>query len=111
MANTFTNTLTSQVGTADVTVYTPGGSVTYSTVIGYTVTNVVETNITVDLFMRDTDSTEVYLLKNTTIEPGQAIVPVGGEQKLVVLPNQELCVRTNTASSADVTVSVLEISS
>jgi len=110
MANAFKNTLTSQIGTSDVTVYTPAGGVSYTTVIGYTVANVSVTNITVDLFIRDTDSTEVYLLKGTTIEPGQAIVPVGGEQKLVVMPNQELCVRSNTASSADCTISVLEIS-
>lgn len=111
MANTFSNKLTAQVGTGDVTVYTPGAGIAYTTVIGYTVANILETNIQVDLFIRDTDSTEVYLLKGTTIEPGQAIVPVGGEQKLVILPNQELCVRSNTASSADVTISVLEITS
>lgn len=110
MANSFKNTLNSQIGTADVTVYTPGSGVTYSTVIGYTVANVSAGNISVDLFIRDTDSTEVYLLKGTNIEPGQALVPVGGEQKLVVLPSQELCVRSDTASSADVTISVLEIS-
>lgn len=110
MANSFKNTLNSQIGTADVTVYTPGSGVTYSTIIGYTVANVTSNNITVDLFIRDTDSTEVYLLKGTNIEPGQALVPVGGEQKLVVLPDQEICVRSNTNSSADCTISVLEIS-
>ena len=109
MANAFKNTLTSQIGTADITVYTPAGGVTYSTVIGYTVANVSASNITVDLFIRDTDSTEVYLLKGTTLNAGTATVPVGGEQKLVVLPGQEICVRSNTENSADVTVSVLEI--
>lgn len=109
MANTFTNRLNSQIGTSDVTVYTPGAGILYSTIIGYTVSNVTSGNITVDLFIRDTDSTEVYLLKGTTVEPGQAIVPVGGEQKLVVLQNQQVCVRSNTASSADCTISVLEI--
>jgi len=109
MANTFSNKLTSQIGTGDVTVYTPGSGVAYTTVIGYTVANVHNNNINVDLFIRDTDSTEVYLLKGTLIEPGAAIVPVGGEQKLVILPNQELCVRSDTSGSVDVTVSVLEI--
>jgi hypothetical protein len=111
MANTFTNRLHSEIGTGDVIVYTPGSGIVYSTVIGYTVANVLNTNIVVDLFIRDTDSTEVYLLKGTTVEPGQAIVPVGGEQKLVVLPNQEICVRSNIVNSADCTISILEISS
>ena len=109
MANSFSNKLTASVGTGDVTVYTPGSGIVYTTVIGYTVANRTASSIVVDLFMRDTDSTEVYLLKGTLIEPGAAIVPVGGEQKLVILPNQELCVRSDTSGSVDVTVSVLEI--
>ena len=109
MANSFSNNLTASVGTADVTVYTPGAGIIYTTVIGYTVANRENTSIVVDLFIRDTDSTEIYLLKGTTINAGSALVPVGGEQKLVVLPGQEICVRSDTASSADVTVSVLEI--
>lgn len=109
MANSFSNNLTASIGTADVTVYTPGSGVVYTTIIGYTVANRTASSIVVDLFIRDTDSTEVYLLKGTTLNPGTATVPVGGEQKLVVLPGQQVCVRSDTNSSADVTVSVLEI--
>ena len=109
MANSFSNKLTANIGTGDVTVYTPGSGVIYTTIIGYTVANRTTSAIVVDLFMRDTDSTEVYLLKGTTLNAGTATVPVGGEQKLVVLPGQEICVRSNTENSADVTVSVLEI--
>lgn len=109
MANSFSNKLTASVGTGDVTVYTPGSGIVYTTVIGYTVANRTASSIVVDLFIRDTDSTEVYLLKGTTLNAGSALVPVGGEQKLVVLPGQEICVRSDTADSADVTVSVLEI--
>ena len=109
MPNSFSNKLTASIGTGDVTVYTPGSGVIYTTIIGYTVANRTTSSIVVDLFMRDTDSTEVYLLKGTTLNAGTATVPVGGEQKLVVLPGQELCVRSDTANSADVTISVLEI--
>jgi hypothetical protein len=109
MANSFSNKLTASIGTGDVTVYTPGSGVIYTTIIGYTVANRTTSSIVIDLFMRDTDSTEVYLLKGTTLNAGTATVPVGGEQKLVVLPGQELCVRSDTANSADVTISVLEI--
>ena len=109
MANSFSNKLTANIGTGDVTVYTPGSGIVYTTVIGCTVANRTSSSIVIDLFMRDTDSTEVYLLKGTTLNAGTATVPVGGEQKLVVLPGQELCVRSDTANSADVTISVLEI--
>jgi hypothetical protein len=36
-------------------------------------------------------------------------VPIGGEQKLVLLPNQSLLARASSSASADVTVSALEI--
>lgn len=110
MANVFTNELTSSVGTSDTVVYTPGAGTSYSTVIGITVANIITSNIAVDIYVKDLDTTDVYLLKNTTVEPGSGLVPVGGEQKLVMLPGQELYVVSDTASSADVTVSVLEIS-
>jgi hypothetical protein len=45
----------------------------------------------------------------TYIIVGGAIIVVGGEQKLVVEKDDKLKVTSNTASSADSTISVLEI--
>jgi hypothetical protein len=52
----------------------------------------------------------VHVLKNSTIPPGGALVPIGGDQKLVLEAGDYLQVNTSIASSADVIVSVLEIS-
>jgi len=52
----------------------------------------------------------VYILKSATIPPGGALVPIGGDQKLVLEAGDYLHVNTSIASSADVVVSVLEIS-
>jgi len=109
MANEFVNSFISSVGTSDETVYTPTITIDYATVIGVTIANTVTQTIEVDLYVRDTDSTEVFILKGSQLERGTSIVPIGGEQKLVLLANQELVVRSDTAASADVTVSALEI--
>jgi hypothetical protein len=50
------------------------------------------------------------MVKQATIEPGSSMVPVGQLQKLVLTNGDFLRVQTNTASSADVILSVLEIS-
>ena len=52
----------------------------------------------------------VYLVQSATIAPGGALVPIGGDQKLVIEAGDYLAVNTSMASSVDVIASVLEIS-
>lgn len=112
--NVFTNKFTSSVGTVPAVVYEPPNTapdtIDYATVIGCTIANITAaSSIKFDLFIRDVDSTLIYILKNSDLEAGTGQVPIGGEQKLVLLPNQALMVGSDTADSVDVTVSVLEI--
>jgi len=108
MANTFKNAVSSAIGTGQTSVYTVP-SATTTTVIGLTVSNIAASNITVDVVVTDTSSgTSVFLVKAATIVPGSALVPVGGDQKVVLEATDVIKVTSNTASSADVIVSVLE---
>jgi hypothetical protein len=50
------------------------------------------------------------LVKDALIVPGAATVLVGGEQKIVLEAGDFLSVTSSLAASADVIVSVLEIS-
>lgn len=113
MANVFANKFTSSVGIVPAVVYEPPNTapntIDYATVIGCTVANITTATVKFDLFVRDVDSSIIHLLKNADLEAGTGQVPIGGEQKLVLLPNQALMVGSNTANSVDVTVSVLEI--
>jgi hypothetical protein len=52
----------------------------------------------------------LFMVKNATIAPGGALVPIGGDQKLVLEAGDRLQVQMGTATSADVILSVLEIS-
>jgi len=109
MANEFVNSFVNTVGTSNTVVYSPTGSIDYATVIGVTIANRTSSRIEIDLLVEDTDNSITYILKDSQIETGTSIVPIGGEQKLVLLPNQSLLARASSSASADVTVSALEI--
>lgn len=108
MANIFKNSITGSIGTTNTIVYRVPNS-TSTTVIGMNVANVVDNNITINATITSGSST-VYLVKNSTIPVGGSIVLIGGDQKLVLTSNNYLSVSSSIASSADVVVSVLEIS-
>ena len=108
MANTFKNAVSSAIGTSQTSVYTVPASTT-STVIGLTVANRHSSAITVDVVVTDTSaSASVFIVKAATIGVGSALVPIGGDQKVVLETGDIIKITSNTASSADVIVSVLE---
>ena len=107
MANTFKNYVATGVGTSASTILTGGGS-TQTTVIGITVANTTGSTITVDVYIT-VSATDYYVVKGATVPSGGSLVPVGGDQKLVLEAGDALKVVSDTASSADVIASVLEI--
>jgi len=111
MANTFKNSISASIGTSETTVYVAtGSSPVTSTVIGVSVANRVETNILMDVKMYDRSASKnVVLVSGSLIPPGSNIVLVGGEQKIVLEDGDYLTLKSNVASSADIVISVLEI--
>jgi len=108
MANTFKNAVTASIGTGQTSVYT-APSATTTTVIGLTVANRSGSQITVDVAVTDTSaSTTVFLVKGAAVPAGGALVPIGGDQKVVLEASDIIKVTSSAASSADVIVSVLE---
>ena len=108
MPNTFKNSTVNAVGTTATNAYVCPAS-TQTTAIGMTIANLNTNAITANVMLNAAGS-NVYVLKNATIPPGGALVPIGGDQKLVLEAGDYLHVNTSIASSADVIVSVLEIS-
>ena len=53
--------------------------------------------------------TDYYIVKTATVPVGGALVPIGGDQKLVMEAADVLKVVSSAASSADVIASLLEI--
>jgi hypothetical protein len=110
MANVFKNSVTGSIGTSNTKVYEVPSS-TVATVIGLNVANILNTNISVDITITDISATQTkHLLKNGLITEGGSLVVVGGEQKIVLESGDYISVVSTQATSADVIVSVLEIS-
>ena len=108
MANTFKIKTDTAVGTGAATIYTCPSS-TQTTIIGLSVANIVASQITVDVQLENNDGDNIYLVKAAPIPVGSALVVVGGDQKVVMEASDVLKVTTNTASSGDVALSILEI--
>ena len=114
MANTFKSETDTAVGTGGSTVYTCP-SATQTTAIGLTIANIVTSQIEVDVQLDASGRTSgaedsVYLIKAAPVPVGSSLVVIGGEQKVVLEPGDAIVVTSNTASSADVALSILEIS-
>ena len=109
MANTFKNSAVAATGTSEVTAYTTPSSTT-TTVIGLTCANETSTSpIKVSIRVYDSSgSAYFYIVKNAEIYEGGALVAVGGDQKLVLETGDLIRVVSDTASSVDTIVSVME---
>ena len=107
MANSFKNYFLKNANTTSQNVYVAGAGVS-ATVIGMTIGNTTSAPISANITV--TSATVAYtMLLNATIANGGALVPVGGDQKLVLEAGDYIQVQTSGANSADVIVSVLEI--
>jgi hypothetical protein len=108
MANTFKNFFLKNATTSAANVYVAPAA-TQSTIIGMTIGNTTASPISANVTVVS-GGTSYFMLQNATISNGGALVPIGGDQKLVMEAGDYMQVQTSTVNSADVIVSVLEIS-
>jgi|TARA_R100001443_G_scaffold47021_1_gene59722 hypothetical protein len=100
MANTFKNYHTASIGTSASTVYTVPSSTT-AVVIGLNLANRTGSQILVDVQLSST-----FIIKNAPIPGGSALSVLDG--KIIAETTETIVVTSNTASSVDAIVSVLE---
>ena len=113
MANAFLSETDTAGGTSAATIYTCPAS-TETTVIGLSIANIVTSQITVDVQLDGSGRTSgavdsVYLVKDAPVPVGGSLIVVGGDQKVVMEPGDAIKVTSDTASSADVHMSHLDI--
>jgi hypothetical protein len=109
MANTFKNEQVQDVTTGWSDVGTELNNTTQRTIIGMTIANTTSAVISVDVSIYNNSTTRTYLVQGAPIASGGSLIVVGGDQK-VVLDYQDLIqVKSNTATSADVVMSLLDI--
>jgi hypothetical protein len=110
MPNQFKNAKAVNVGASYVTVYTADPGVT-ATVIGASFANKLGSGITINARMRDNDDAGAFVAligTDTPVDPGGALAPWGGDQKLVLEENDRIDVMCSDPNGLDVVISVLE---
>ena len=107
MANNFKNYFLKNATTTAANVYAPGAG-TQATVIGMTIGNTTASPISANVTVVSGGTTH-FMVQNATISNGGALVPIGGDQKLVLEFGDYIQVQTSASNSADVILSVLEI--
>jgi len=100
MANVFKNYTSASVGTGATTTYTVPSSTT-SVMIGCNLANKTAAQIRVDV-----QAAGVYVIKNVPIPSGSSLSVLDG--KIILETTDTVIVTSDTASSTDVIVSVLE---
>lgn len=100
MANTFKNYTSAGVGTSPTTIYTVPAATT-SVTIGLNLANVSASQITVDVQCAGS-----YVIKGAPIPAGSALSVLDG--KIILEAADTVVVTSDTATSADVIISVLE---
>ena len=106
MANTFKNYFVKNANTTAQTVFTAGAGV-QATVIGMTVANLTTAPVSANVFIT-AGGTDYFLVKEATVAVGGSLVPIGGDQKVVLEATDAL--KVSATANCDVICSVLEIS-
>lgn len=109
MANTFKRKLSRSIGTTPAIVgsYTVGANTT-SVIIGLTVTNILGSTVSANVFIND-GAANTSLVTSGPISAGSSLVVVGGDQKVVMQTGDSIYVQSSSASSVDVVMSIMEI--
>jgi len=107
MANTFKSNLSADIPISGTNVYTCP-SATQTTLIGLTLSNKTAGTVTASVFLTRS-ATDYSLVTDAPIHTGSTLVPVGGDQKVVLQAADVLKVTCSANTSIDVIASLLEI--
>lgn len=109
MANTFKRKLSRNIGNVAVSVgsYTVGSSTT-TVVVGLTICNTTGSSVAATVTVND-GTNDYNVVKEAPIPGGGTLVVIGGEQKIVLEENDSVQVTSDTTSSLDAVMSIMEI--
>jgi hypothetical protein len=108
MANAFRSNVAANIVTTGNTVYTCPAA-TQTTLIGLTLSNKSAGTVSTNVLLTRS-GVDYSIISNAPILTGSTLVPIGGEQKVVLQPADAIKVTSTANSAIDVIVSLLEIS-
>jgi hypothetical protein len=104
MAQNFRRYTNNNVGTGAATSFTANS---YDTVVGISVANITASAVNADVYIND-GSNDIYLVKSAPIPAGSSLQVLDGGAKFVMQSGDALKIISDTASSLDVWVSVVD---
>jgi hypothetical protein len=104
MAQDFERNTSNAVGTSAVTLRTANSD---DAIVGIMIANVATSQINVEVYIND-GSNDIHLVKDAPIPVGSSLQVLDGGAKIVMQSGDALNVKSDTASSADVWVSVVD---
>lgn len=107
MANTFKSTANVNIEVTSNTIYTCPAA-TQTTLIGMTLSNKSAGTVTANVFLRRS-GTDYSIISNAPILTGSSLVPIGGDQKVVLQAADTVKVTVSANNALDTIVSLLEI--
>lgn len=108
MATTFRNKVVSNIGTDRQEVLATNDN-TRITVVGFSLANLTDGVVLVDVELQDETSTTGYYAKEMILPPNTSLRVLNGGEKLILTPNNNLFVRSNVDTSIDCILSTVEI--
>ena len=108
MATTFKNKVVTQIGTATQEVLATDDNKRI-TVVGFSLANLTDGVVLIDVSIRDDASTEGLYAKEMILPPNTSLRVLNGGEKLILTPNNNLYVRSNVDDSIDAVLSTVEI--
>ena len=105
MAQNFRNQIERNTGTSPADILDEVDS--YDAVIGVRCTNVAATAINVDVYIVRS-ATNYYLIKSAPIPSGSSLELIDGGSKIVLVSGDKITAVSDTASSLDTAVSVID---
>jgi|TARA_B100000497_G_C7414796_1_gene261075 hypothetical protein len=108
MATTFKNVVVANVGTERTEIIATNDNARV-TVVGFSLANLTEGVILVDIELQDDASVTGYYAKELIVPPNTSLRVLNGGEKLILTPNNNLYVKTNVSDAVDVILSTVEI--
>ena len=107
MAQDFKRYIERNIGTSAVDIPDGSNFDSNDTIIGINLANITTNTINVDVYIQNS-SNNYYLVKNAPIPSGSALQVMDGGAKVVVQSGDRLYIKSDTASSLDAWVSVVD---
>ena len=106
MAQNFRRYVSKNVGKSAAQVFSANS---YDTIIGISLANTTSSQVFVDAYIEDADSSNnIYLIKNAPIHVGSQLQLIDGGAKVVVKSGDVLTVISDSANSVDAVVSCVD---